>query len=303
MTVPYTKPAIPFLEQLNKLVARGLVIPDQAQALVKLESTGYYRLSGYCYPFRVRDAHGQALNQFVPNTSWDQVITLYEFDRHLRLLVLDAIERVEVAIRTQLTYHFSCAHGAFGHTDAANFHPKFDHAAWLADAEKETDRSGDKFIDHYKFKYEGFPTIPLWMLTEVLSLGSLSRLYRGLNHGDKLPVSTYFNTHHKRLADWLHTLTYIRNVCAHHSRLWNRELSIRPDKVKDILWQPPSTPRNDRIFYVLLILRYLQFSSGNGYEWVNEVNILLSPISDSAQWRAAMGIPDNWQTHPIWNMK
>lgn len=258
-------------------------------------------MSGYCYPFKLRDIHGKVQDSLVPGTTFEQVMELYEFDRHLRLLILDAIERVEVAIRTQLTYHFSCAHGPFGHTVAANLHPSFNLSAWSTEIEKETQRSGDEFIRHYSQKYDGYPKIPLWMLTEIISLGGLSRLYKGLNHDDKKPISSFFNVHHKRLADWIHTLTYIRNVCAHHSRLWNRELAVRPDVVKDVNWQPPITPRNDRIFYILLILRHLMLATGNGVEWVVQVNQLLSPIANKKQWRVAMGIPDNWESHPIWN--
>lgn len=302
MTIPYVKPAITIQDQLNKLATRGLVIADQASALAKLQSISYYRLSGYCYPFRIRDNTGQVQDNFVTGATFEQVIELYEFDRHLRLLILDAIERVEVAIRTQLTYTFACTYGPFGHTNAANFHPGFKHAACLADIEKETLRSGDEFIRHYSSKYDGYPTIPLWMLTEVMSLGGLSHLYKGLNHKDKKPISNYFNVHHKRLEDWLHKLTYIRNVCAHHSRLWNRELAIRPDLVKDPNWQQPITPRNDRIFYILLILRSLLLSTGNGKEWVGQVNRLLAPVASNPQWRAAMGIPADWETHPIWSL-
>ena len=287
---------------MGVLISRGLVVTNQVEAISKLQSISYYRLSGYSYPFRIRDANGVVQDNFTVGTTLEQVIDLYEFDRHLRLLVLDAIERVEVAIRTQLTYNFSCTYGPFGHINATNFHPSFSHAIWHADINKETQRSGDEFIRHYSKKYDGFPTIPLWMLTEVMSLGGLSHLYKGLNHNDKKPISNYFNIHHKRLTNWLHALTYIRNVCAHHSRLWNRELSIRPDNVKDPKWQPPCTPRNDRIFFILLILRYLLLATGNGKEWKCQVNQLLTPVAQSKQWRTAMGMPDNWETHPIWSL-
>jgi abortive infection bacteriophage resistance protein len=285
---------------LDILISRGLVVANQAEAISKLQSISYYRLSGYSYPFRIRNAKGEVQDDFIAGTTLEQVIELYEFDRHLRLLILDAIERVEVAIRTQLTYNFSCSYGPFGHIDAINFHSSFPHAAWLADIDKETKRSGDEFVRHYSQKYDGFPTIPLWMLTEVMSLGGLSHLYRGLNHDDKRLISAYFNIHYKRLENWLHALTYIRNVCAHHSRLWNRELSIRPDIVKDTNWKPPVTPRNDRIFFILLILRSLLLATGNGKEWRVQVNELLKPIAKNKRWRAAMGMPDGWETHPIW---
>ncbi len=302
MAIPYAKPALTFDEQIDQLIARGIQIGDKKLAAEQLSCISYYRLSAYWYPFRLRDGKGQVLNQMIPNTEFAEIIALYEFDHQLRILILDAIERVEVAIRTQVTYHLSHTYGAFGHTHAHNFHPQFAHSAWLTNIEDETKRSNDEFIRHYKSKYEGFPTIPLWMLTEVMSLGSLSRLYSGLKNEDKKVVSQHFGVHHKRLTDWLHTLTYIRNICAHHSRLWNRELAIRPDQVKEKEWKAPTTPRNDRIFYILLMLRHLLNATNNSHDWTVQIDQLIEPFSKEVKWRAAMGIPENWKKHPIWKV-
>lgn len=283
-----------------------MIFTDPASALNQLASISYYRLSGYWFPFRVRNEFGNVTSQFEPETYFDSVIELYEFDRKLRVLVLDAIERVEVAIRTQFTYHIGHTYGAFGHANAQNFHPGFNHRSWLQKLEGETSRSSDEFINHFKRKYQGFPTIPIWMLTEVMSLGALSFGYKGLINNqrdgieDKKAIAQYFNLHYKRLGDWLHTLTYVRNICAHHSRLWNRELAIKPDKVKEQVWLPPITPRNNRIFYILLMLRHLLRATGNGEDWASSINELLLPFAEQKRWRASMGLPKNWREHPLW---
>ena len=306
MLVPYTKPAISFADQIIRLEQKGLNFTNKAQAEIQLASISYYRLSGYWYPFRVRDEHNNISNLFEVDTDFNQVIFLYEWDRQLRSLILDAIERIEIAVRTQFTYHVGHTYGAFGHTKAQNFHPKFKHQDWLNKLENEVLRSSDDFIRHYKSKYTGFPTVPIWMLTEVMSLGALSFGYGGLINDqkngieDKKAIAQHFNLHHKKLGDWLHTLTYVRNICAHHSRLWNRSLAIRPDKTKDPKWLAPITPRNDRIFYILLMLRHLLRAIGNGNDWSRNINQLLEPLAHSRRWRASMGIPENWREHPIW---
>lgn len=303
---PYGKPALTFEAQLDHLKSRGLLVEDEPAALQQLASISYYRLSGYWYPFRERSKQGKVGNQFRPGTYFNQIIALYEFDRQLRSLVMDAIERVEVAARTRLTYEIGHRYGAFGHNDPNNFHLNFAHRTWLTKLEQETSRSSDEFIRHYQNKYDGFPRIPVWMLTEVMSFGALSFFYKGLKNDqksaieDKKAVSDYFGLHYKRLGDWLHTLTYVRNVCAHHSRLWNRELAIRPDKAKQKEWLRPITPRNDRLFYVLLMLRYLLKSSGNGDDWAAEVSKLLEPFASINPYRLAMGIPEDWRNHPLW---
>ena len=302
----YTKLALTFSEQLSRLKARGLQWSDDEQALQQLAAISYYRLSAYWYPFRVRDSQGNVTNQFIGGTTLDQVISLYDFDRQLRSLVLDALEHVEIAVRTCLTYHMGHRYGAFGHTDPANFHPKFDHARWLYNLESETERSSDEFIRHYRSKYAGFPTVPVWMLTEVMSFGALSFFYKGLRNDrqrgveDKREVANRFDVHYRRMGDWLHTLTYVRNVCAHHSRLWNRELAIRPDRSREPEWSPPLTPRNDRIFYILLILRHLLRCSGNGDHWATSVTTLLEPVAVEPRYRIAMGMPEKWKEHPLW---
>jgi len=302
----YQKNALNFIEQIAKLSAKGMVFPNNQQAQQQLSNISYYRLSGYWHPFRQRNQQQNITNQFEEDTSFNTVISLYEFDCKLRTLILDAIERIEIAVRTQFTYHIGHAYGAFGHTDAKNFHPKFNHASWFKKLEDETYRSSDEFIKHYKSKYQGFPTIPIWMLTEVMSLGALSIGYSGLINDqksgveDKKAIAQHFNLHHKKLANWLHILTYVRNVCAHHSRLWNRELAIRPDKTKDKNWQPPITPRNDRVFYILLMLRHLLIAINSNDDWAREMNSIIAPLAENGRWRASMGIPKNWREHPIW---
>lgn len=304
--IPYAKPPFTFAEQITRLEQKGMIFNNKAKAENRLASISYYRLSGYWYPFRLRDEQNQTINKFEPNTNFDDVVFLYETDRKLRSLILDAIERAEIAVRTQFTYHIGHKYLAFGHTDKNNFHPKFKHADWLKKLETEVLRSSDDFIRHYKLKYAGFPKIPIWMLTEVMSLGALSFGYNGLVNDqksgieDKKAVAQHFNLHHKKLGDWLHTLTYVRNICAHHSRLWNRELAIKPDKNKDSNWLPPITPRNDRVFYILLMLRHLLNATGNGDEWAQQINEILSPISEIKRWRVAMGMPENWKEHPLW---
>lgn len=296
----YNKPALTFSEQLDLLIERGLEAKDRDHALSLLSYISYYRLSAYWYPYRIRDNAGNLTSNITAGATFDEVIRLYEFDRHLRLLIMDAIERIEVNIRTLITYHLGHTYGAFGHTNPNNFHPRFNHGDWLAKLEYETDRSSDAFIAHYRSKYQDFPTLPIWMTTEIMSFGSLSFCYTGMKNNDKKKIASNYDLHYRRLKDWLHKLTYIRNVCAHHSRVWNRELAIRPESVRDPQWNAPLTPRKDRIFYIILMLRYLLRSTNDGDGWAARCNRLISPIAQENRFRIAMGLPENWNDHPIW---
>lgn len=295
----YEKPALTFEQQLEQLKKRGLIIRNFDLAISQLSTVSYYRLSAYWYPYLRRDLQGNVLNQFEVNVTFDDVINLYEFDRRLRLIIMDAIERVEVHIRTILTYHLGCKYGAFAHIEVNNFHPKFHHKEWIENLEKEAKRSQEAFIVHYREKYSDFPTLPIWMLTEIISFGSLSKFYTGLLSEDKKLISEKFNIHYKCLQDWLHTLTYIRNICAHHSRLWNRELAIRPHQSNLAVWRPPVTPRNDRIFYILLILRFLLKETSNKNDFTQQCMVLLDNAILKNKWQIAMGIPSHWKEHPL----
>jgi len=297
----YSKQALTFEQQLDKLKDRGMDVANDREALHVLATVSYYRLSGYWYPMRqTSPVNGRLLNGLRPGSTFSQVAELYEFDRGLRSLVLDALERIEISIRTQITYHFGHAHGAFGHTDKSNFHPHFKHQKWLSIIEAEAGRSRDQFIQHYRFTYSGFPRLPIWIATEVMSLGSLSFFYTGMLSQDKRNVSGFFNLHPKRLQNWLHVITYIRNVCAHHSRLWNRGLAISPDQIREPNWLPPITPRNDRIFCILLMVRQLLQAINSQDDWHTKVNQLASPIVAITEYRRAMGMPEGWRTHPLW---
>lgn len=82
----YTKPPLSFEQQIDQLIGRGLEVSDKARAQKLLSSINYYRLSAYWYPFRIKAADGTISSEIKPDTNFDDVLALYEFDRHLRLL-------------------------------------------------------------------------------------------------------------------------------------------------------------------------------------------------------------------------
>lgn len=307
MLKTYDKKPLSYTEQVQHLQKKGMVIHNQAWAESVLAKYGYYRLSAYWYPYRIRQ-QDQISENFQPNTKFEDIVQLYEFDTELRLQIFNAIEMIETYLRTKITYSLAHQYGAFGIYEAKNFHPKFNHSGFIHICDKEVIRSKDTFIQHYNENYKGFPKIPIWMLTEVLSLGSLSFLYHGLTNNkalgieDKKDISQHFSVHHEKLAEWLHILTYVRNICAHHGRLWNKELAIKAKIDKDQNWQAPITPTNKRIFYVLLILKTLLRPTGFDTEWCLQINQLLRPILQDEKYRFAMGFPTAWEKHPIWSL-
>lgn len=296
----YDKPPLTFDEQIQHLLERG-VKGDPGVMRERLASVNYYRLSGYLFPFRNPD------NQtYRPGTSFDEVWQRYAFDRRLRLLVMDAIERIEIAVRTQLAYHHAHAYNdpfaycmrrdSMWGIDAAKF------AAFQKKVDDETHRSRDVFVAHFKEKYADIhPALPVWMAVEIMSLGTVLTFYRGVSHAVKQSVATHFGMPDRVFDTWLHTLFVVRNICAHHGRLWNREMRLKPfvPRRKEYPdWHTPYTVPTDRIFVVLTICRYCLRRIAPQSRWPQCLEQLLVdfptvPISQ-------MGFPANWKDSPLW---
>lgn len=236
----YSKPALTFDEQIELLKGRGLEIPDPAKAKRHLMNVSYYRLSAYMLPFKVKDSSGAVSDSFLPGTTWNDVFSLYRFDRKFRLLVFDAIERIEIALRTQLIYQLSHKYGSHCQ-DQRSIFKVISRGARKIDVFKEIQQhiseqlNANKkltFIEHYLNTYSDPPTPPSWMSVELLYFSELSRICEGLaDKADQKAIAKYFRISSVDVfCSWIHSINYIRNICAHHARLWNIMLAIQPMK-------------------------------------------------------------------------
>ena len=283
----YDKPALTFDEQLELLERRGMTTEDRVRAVNVLQRISYYRLSAYWYPFK-RDG-----DAFEPGTRFEQATRMYEFDRRLRLVILDAIERFEVQARTRVTYQLGHTYGAFGYLEPSHFKPRFDHVGWLKGFLGEVERSHETFTKHFRARYEGFPRLPIWMASELMSLGSLSRLVEGLERRDRTALASEWGINAQLVPSWLHSITFVRNVCAHHGRLWNRELAISPQLPKHDADLAELT--NSRVFAILSILKRATRSDPGTVQWTHEVATLLSELAGEPALLLDMGAPSLWQ--------
>jgi abortive infection bacteriophage resistance protein len=200
-----------------------------------------------------------------------------------------------------MTYYLSKAYGPFGYANPINFSPDFNHSEWFTNVEDEISRSRENFITHYRIKYTKSEYFPIWMATEVFSFGSLSKLYRGLQFKDKKIIAEHFTIHAPVFQSWLHCLVYLRNLCAHHSRLWNRELAIQPQlPKKDLRWHIPFEIKNNRIFCLLTILHYCFRVLGTDCLLKNQIIPLLEKYPNIPL--LPMGMNKDWPEHTIWKI-
>jgi abortive infection bacteriophage resistance protein len=296
----YVKPSLSYEQQAELLISRGLQA-NQTDLISSLKSISYYRLSGYLYPFRDTTSPEE---KFKPQTSLAVVLDRYSFDRELRLLIFSAIERIEIGIRTNLIHSFSLLYGPFGYIEASHFPQMRSHSEWLENLKNEKKRSRETFLHHFENKYGDEHSMPpVWMIAEVISFGNLVHFYEGIETNLQQSIANEYKLPRKVLASWLLTLNTVRNICAHHARIWNRRLGVKPEipRAKNYPdWHSPIEINNDRVFCILVMISYLLHIIAPNDDWSNELAMLLDkypsvPIQ-------SMGFPNNWTECPIWKI-
>ncbi|SPT55641.1 Abi family protein [Schaalia odontolytica] len=302
-------------EQIRILSERGMHVDiDLAQQW--LRSVSYYRLSGYWYPYREQLQSAPRTparaDTFVPGSTFSEVADLYEFDRKLRTLVHDGIERIEIALRTRVG-EWIVTHGPLAHQEKNLFRPDFDHKTWLKTARRRIQRAegNNAAIRHYTDKYEGYP---FWVLAETLDFADISKLYAGLPINAQHEISRSFGfiveptalkgKHRKKyytrdpLARWCEQLTVVRNVCAHHGRLFNRNLlpvSTVAFRTIDRL-SPLPEGQSDKVFGALLVMGFMLHNISPGTSWARKLSNLVHDDYDQLTLRSVneMGFSPDW---------
>lgn len=309
----YNKTPLSFQDQVSLLKQRDLIIDNEPKAIDYLQEISYYRLSAYFLPYqKIKD-------KFNPSTNFKQIIETYSFDRELRLLVFDCIERIEVAIRKQMVYGIAMPYNDSHWQDNQNLYitPYYNKIGNLVDpysdfqsiiSKAKTARTPEVFIKHYIDHYNKPSNPPSWMCLELLTMGELSHLYRGLkNNSDKKRIANFFDVHPTVFVSWLHTLTYVRNICAHHSRLWNRDLAIEPEKLLKPVgnWVSKPFENNKRMFYFICVLKYLITRANPGNSLKDKLQNLFKkyptvPIQYIGIPSDGKGNSLDWENEPIW---
>jgi abortive infection bacteriophage resistance protein len=311
----YTKQPLSLQEQVDKLQNRGLLIDDKELAVNYLSNISYYRLRAYTYPFQ-NNIDPSADHKFKADIHFSDIIDLYCFDRRLRSLMFNAIEKIEVAVRAKIVQTYSEFTGNSHWFNDPNLYKDIacerngkkttTYAVLMKDIEDEINRSNEDFIKHYHNKYNNPPLPPAWMTLEVLSLGTLSRLYRLLKKSpEKKSIAKQFGLNDDMVfANWLHSIAVWRNCCAHHSRVWNRRsiINIQIPKNTDHPFLDTQTSRSlhpNKIFTVLCCIKYISNIISPNSDLKRNI---LSIIGDGGNLLnlQEMGFPKNWKFLEVW---
>ena len=305
----YQKKFKTFDEQLILLKQRKLNVTNESFVLSKLQRINYYRLSAYFLPFKqLQDTDKK--DDFLENTSFENIIQLYYFDSELRKIIFEAIESIEIYFRTQITYSHALRYESFGYLEKDNFECSqgfFEKV--LLNLKDETKRSEEIFIKHFKDTYQT-TDLPLWAVVEVVSFGTISKLYSILKTNEQKEVIFKLKgINNNVFKNWLHGLSVVRNICAHHSRLWNKTLGVKfeiPRKLNEFksikrtsLVDGREIKLNDKIFFVLSIIEFILSSIGEDeIEFKTKIRNLIKKYPKVKY--ESMGFIENWEQNPIW---
>ena len=293
----YTKSYTPPAQLIALLQSRGLHVENVAKAENYLRHIGYYRFSAYLHPLLVMPKTNHV---FKSNATFSQALEMYRFDRHLRLLMFNQIEKIEIAVRSAIVNITSRETGnPFWMTDPTCFYDAntFLKTKQLIDAELA--KSREDFIEHFRNTYtDQYP--PAWMLAEILPLGVLTRIYSNIKSNQiRKKIAQEFSLGVPVFNSWMTIITVARNNCCHHARVWNRTFALQVLTMRRMTQPWISIPVNQRkVYFSLCIIKYFLNVISPDNDMKAKIDTLLTNYPDIDI--VAMGFPHGWESEPLW---
>ena len=291
-----------YVEQIDLLASRVMDVGDRDAAIKQLQHVNYYRLSGYWYPFRRRAGHHRE-DDFYPGTTLQDVVKLYNFDETLRTATFACLTPIELTVRALLGHELGLI------DECAHLRPELlgprasqgsTYETWIRRYEKNLQESKEDFVKHHHAKYGG--TLPVWVATEILDWGALTYLYGFSPRPIQESVADKFGLAAPQLESWMKSLNVVRNICAHHGRLFNKVHAIKP-KLPNVGQFPHlDKARNDmnRTYGQLSLIQHMLQHQAIGRPRLLPAvlrgypDVKLLPISH-------IGAPLDWATSALWS--
>lgn len=288
--------ALSFEDQIKLLKSQGLRIPDEKKAMRVLQNVSYSRLKSYLVPFM----EDRVTHRFKEGTTMDDVYALYGFDRRLRELIFHEMEKIEISIRARIAYASSSDDSGYWYMNPDYFRSKGEHREIMRHLTSEVQRSDNDAIKRFYLKYSN-PLPPCWLALEATSMGTLASLFAAMKPGIlRIKIAGHYGVSDTVFISWLHHLVYIRNMCAHHNRLWNKTLSV-PALVPDAhrgLFPEQQPDASDHVYLTLCVIKYLQNTVKPTNTFAQRLKNLIQnyPVANPA----LMGFPEGWEEDPFW---
>ncbi|MFM7444854.1 MAG: Abi family protein [Tabrizicola sp.] len=324
--LPYLKPFRTTRSNIEVLRLRGMAFGDEEHAVRSISRIGYYRLSAYWYPFRdfcALPSEGGKLircDRFSAGTTFEQVLDFYLFDKAIRLMISDALERIEIGVRATVIEVLG-ARGPHAHRDPRSYNvtlTTLDHGTgtlplktFLARLDDGFNKSKEEFAKHFRRTYAGHP--PIWIAAGAWDWGNLAHVVSHLSDANINAVCAMIDPrlNRKTLISWMTSLNEVRNACAHHSRLWNKVLTNRPgfqrtgelpefDHMRGAKGKMVDH-RVTRLYGALTTIVFLMKWIHPKTQWHRRLATrVMSETLPTEISPMAAGFPDNWQTEALW---
>jgi abortive infection bacteriophage resistance protein len=239
----------------------------------------------------------------------------YDFDRQLRQILFGGIEQIEIAVRSKMIYHLSIAYDGLWYLNPTLFDAalhSYDginmtaHSKALEDLQKEYDRSQEDFIREHKRHHPEQPA-ESWKMLEVASMGTLSKFYKNLKITlpERSIISNEMGVNSPHVfSGWLESIAFIRNVIAHHSRLWSRTMVKRPsmklnNPVASWFTQAPKQGQIDKPFSTISCMVYLCNHLNQSDDMKQKIINLIDAFPNVPIYK--YGFFNRWRSEPLWN--
>jgi abortive infection bacteriophage resistance protein len=305
------KPAYPITDQIALLKQRGMIFKDEIHAQERLQNIGYHRLKGYWWD----EQRDRTRHLFHPGTCFENILERYDFDYQLRLILFAGIARIEIALRSKMIYYLSLAYGSLWYLDPHLFETsvkikngvsKTTHLHTLDDLNRELQRSQESFIREH-FRRNPTEAADAWIILEIASLGTLSKLYKSLrtNLAERALIAGELGVISPSLfTGWLEAITPVRNTIAHHARLWSRTILIRPGMQlsnPDKPWfnKPLKRAQLGKPFSVISCMVYLCAHLDKSESMKHQILSLIRDHPDVPIYK--YGFFNDWESEPLWS--
>lgn len=298
MARSFTNPNTPPPDLIAILKQRGLCFSDEALAENYLWNIGYFRLSAYLHPLV---AEPKSDKIFKPDATFDKALAMYRFDRKLRLVLFNEIEKIEVAIRSMMVNIMAEGTGdVFWITNSSYFHSQTQFSKSLAVIDTEIERSKEEFILDFKRNFTD-PYPPAWMIAEILPLGSLCAIFRNIKiFALRKRIAGFFGLNIPSFDSWTQVIGLIRNICCHHARLWNKIMVVTPAIPSRMQYPWIDINKTDpkRVYLRICMIKYMLIPVSPLNSFTDKIKELLNtyPTID----KCAMGFPEDWESEPLW---
>lgn len=304
MTASTPKPFKTYDEQIQILQGRGLIVDDLNFARHILTHFNYYRITAYRFPFLVSPYQA---DNYKCGTRFEDLWDLYRFDQKLRWLVNEACKALEISVRARWAYVMGERFGPQAYEASQAFVNQTRHTGHLRQLDDELDRSREIFVKHYKNKYD-MARPPIWAACEVMSFGTLSHFFSISPKNEQKQIAQTYRLQAETMKSLLQQAVYLRNLCAHHSRLWNRKLTITPTLPRS---HPPgliasldtskyNEQESRKIYNSLVLLGHTQSVILPDGDWKTRLQTHLGALQAIGLTVAEMGFPKDWNVRPFW---